>query len=163
MKKQKISLVVFIIGIVALIGGAIFLIIKANEGPAVEDGEYLVTAGSWVLDDGTNCVPDSEVDTNDVDEIDGEANDLMDNSNCEPSVVWNFTEVGKGTLTTNGHINDYDFIWALENGKLLVETDWLYALDDTYDYSLDKSAGTLTLTNEDEKHVFRAVPSESAE
>ena len=163
MKKKKISLIIFVIGVIVLIGGATFLIIKANEGPAIQDGEYLVTAGEWVLDNDTDCVPDSEIDTNDVDAIDGEVDDLVDNSNCEPSVVWDFTEIGKGTLTTNGHVNDYDFIWSLEGGKLLVETDWLYTLENTYDYSLDKAAGVLTLTSEDEKFVFHAVPSESAE
>ena len=28
----------------------------------------------------------------------------------EPSVIWQFTEIGKGKLTTNNHQNDYDFI-----------------------------------------------------
>ena len=44
----------------------------------------------------------------------------------EPSIVWNFTEIGKGTLTTNNHTNDYDFAWALEDGKLKIDTEWLY-------------------------------------
>lgn len=72
------------------------------------------------------------------------------------SVVWDFTEIGKGTLTTNNHENDYDFIWSLEDGKLKVETDWLYDLDNEFSYTLDQSAGTLTLTDNDGEYVFVA-------
>lgn len=55
----------------------------------------------------------------------------------EEKVVWQFTEIGKGTLTTNGHINDYDFIWALEGDKLKIETEWLYDLNNEFKYKLD--------------------------
>ncbi len=55
----------------------------------------------------------------------------------EPDVVWNFTEIGKGSLTTNAHTNDYDFIWSMKGDKLLVETDWLYKLNDEFQYKLE--------------------------
>lgn len=55
----------------------------------------------------------------------------------EAGVVWQFTEIGKGKLTTNGHTNDYDFIWAIEDGKLKIETAWLYDLNDEFDYKID--------------------------
>ena len=64
------------------------------------------------------------------------------------SVIWEFTEIGKGTLTTNGHIDDYDFIWAIEGGTLKVETSWLYDLDDEFSYVLDQENNTLTLTKD---------------
>ena len=63
----------------------------------------------------------------------------------EPTVIWNFTEVGKGTLTTNSHTNDYEFIWAIEDDTLKIETKWLYELNDTYAYKLDQGSKTLTL------------------
>lgn len=63
-------------------------------------------------------------------------------------VIWNFTEIGKGTLTTNNHINDYDFIWALDGDTLKIETDWLYDLNNEFIYTLNKDTGKLTL-NED--------------
>ena len=72
------------------------------------------------------------------------------------SVVWNFTEIGKGTLTTNNHINDYDFIWALEDNKLKIETKWLYDLEDEYEYKLNQDAKTLTLINGEETITFTA-------
>ena len=71
-------------------------------------------------------------------------------------VQWEFTEIGKGTLTTNGHENDYDFIWALEDGKLKVETSWLYEVNNEYEYDIDQNAGTLTLTTDGETYTFKA-------
>ncbi len=55
----------------------------------------------------------------------------------DPSVIWNFTEIGKGTLTTNNHVNDYDFIWATEGNTLKIETKWLYDLNDEFNFSLE--------------------------
>lgn len=72
----------------------------------------------------------------------------------QPDVVWNFTDAGKGTLTTNGHTNDYDFIWTLVGNRLLIETDWLYTLNDEFDYEIKD--GRLVLND---KIVF--VPVES--
>ena len=66
----------------------------------------------------------------------------------EPAVVWNFTEVGKGTLTTNDHANNYDFIWRIDGDTLKIETKWLYELNDEYTYKLDQGKNVLTLSNE---------------
>ena len=71
-------------------------------------------------------------------------------------VEWKFTEIGKGTLTTNAHENDYDFLWSLEDGKMKVETDWLYDLENEYDYKLDQNAGELILSANGEEHRFVA-------
>jgi len=69
----------------------------------------------------------------------------------QSNVIWNFTEVGKGTLTTDEHLNNYDFVWALENGKLKIETNWLYDLNDEFEYTLDQGGKTLTIKNPDKK------------
>ena len=61
-------------------------------------------------------------------------------------VIWNFTSIGEGTLTTNDHINDYKFAWAIEDKKLKIQTDWLYTIDNEYTYELDQNASRLTLT-----------------
>jgi len=74
----------------------------------------------------------------------------------EPSVIWKFTEVGKGTLTTDNHATDYDFIWALQDGKLKIETSWLYNLNDEFSYSLDQGGKTLTLKNNQTEVKFKA-------
>ena len=72
-------------------------------------------------------------------------------------MIWNFTEIGKGTLTTNNHINDYDFVWALEDGKLKINTEWLYTLSDEFEYTLDQNGNVLILTRGDEKVEFIPV------
>lgn len=77
----------------------------------------------------------------------------------EPTVVWNFTEIGKGKLTTNFYLDEYDFIWAMDGEQLKIETDWLYTLDDEYTYKLDQSAKTLTLANGEKTYTF--VPAEA--
>lgn len=89
---------------------------------------------------------------------DGEYLTSVENWQLEDSdrVIWDFTEIGKGTLTTNTHTNDYDFIWAIEDGKLKIETNWLYELENEYDYSLDQNAGILTLTSGDNTYKFIA-------
>lgn len=122
-KRKNISIAVLVIGLIALVVGIVFLVINLIAAARGADGEYLVSAGEWTLED-------------------------------ESGVVWKFTEIGKGTLTTNNHTNDYDFIWALEDGKMLIETDWLYDLKNEYEYSLDQNSGVLTLKDGDKTYKF---------
>ena len=128
MNKRRISLIVFIIGIITLIAGAIFLIVRIVTTPNIADSEYLVSIGKWKEEDAS-------------------------------SVVWDFIELGKGTLTTNNHINDYDFRWAIEEGKIRIETDWLYTLNDEFEYSLDQNSKTLIIVKDGENIKF--TPAES--
>ncbi len=72
----------------------------------------------------------------------------------EPTVIWNFTEIGKGKLTTNRHYNDYDFIWSMDDKKLNIETNWLYTLNDTFEYVLNQKKETLTITSGTQEIVF---------
>lgn len=125
MKRKVTSITVFVIGLLTLGAGIVFLILALTRGPEISDGEFLVTNGKWVLEN-------------------------------EEGVVWDFTEIGKGALTTNDHLNDYDFIWAIKDGKLLVETDWLYELEDEYDYSLDRGGKVLTLKKAETEVRFLA-------
>ena len=71
-------------------------------------------------------------------------------------VQWDFTEIGKGKLTTNNHENDYDFIWALEDGKLKIETSWLYEVNNEYEYEIDQNSDTLTLKADGETYTFKS-------
>jgi len=131
--KKKISIAVFIIGLITLIAGGIFLIMDLNNGPKIQDGEYLVKVGRWQREDA-------------------------------PEVIWQFTEIGKGTLTTNNHLNDYNFIWALEGDKIKIETDWLYTLNNEYGYRINQSENILTLIQEDSTEInFRPASSVDTE
>ena len=115
-KKLITSVVMFVIGVITLVCGVVFLILKLNTKPNVADAEFLVEVGSWEETDN-------------------------------PSVIWTFTEVGKGKLTTNNHLNDYDFIWAIEGDTLKIEIDWLYTLNNEYNYTLDQSGKVLKITD----------------
>ena len=69
----------------------------------------------------------------------------------DPNVIWKFTEIGKGKLTTNNYINSYDFIWAIEGDKIKIETDWLYTLNDEFEYRIDN--GNLILIQDDSTEI----------
>ena len=129
MNKKRVSLIVFIIGIITLIAGVIFLIIKLNAGAGISDGKYLVSIGKWAEEDAD-------------------------------SVIWDFTEPGKGTLTTNNHLNDYDFTWSIEDEKLKIETDWLYTIDNEFEYKLDQNNNTLIIITDSEETKFVPVKAE---
>lgn len=119
-RKQLLSIIIFIIGLITLIVGVVFLILKLNSKAPLEDGEYLISVDSWTKED-------------------------------EPSVVWAFTEIGKGKLTTNNHLNDYDFVWAIEDGKIKIKTGWLYSLNDEYSYRIED--GNLILIRDDSSEI----------
>lgn len=155
MDKKRISIIVFIVGIITLIAGVIFLVVQLNSGPAVHDGEYLVSIGEWMREGG-NCAQLKCV-SEDTKCLDLE-NDGADD--CESGgVIWNFTEIGEGTLTTNNHLNDYDFKWLIEDGKLKIRTDWLYELNDEFEYSLDQNNNVLILKKDGEEIKF--IPASS--
>ena len=126
--KTKKPIVVFVVGLVVLVSGLVFLIYKLVAGPSKADAEFLISSGEWVEED-------------------------------EPTVIWNFTEVGKGTLTTDGHQTDYDFIWSLSNGKLKMETSWLYDIEDEFEYTLDQGSKTLTVKKNDTEVKLKAQDS----
>lgn len=144
-KKKIISTVVMVLGFAALVVGAVFLILKLTAKPKVADGDYLVEAGNWVLEDGTECTTNES------------GTDSAEVRRCTPSVIWHFTEIGKGTLTTNDHVNDYDFAWAIDGDKLTIRTNWLYELNDQYTYKLDQTTGTLTLSSGQQEYKFTAA------
>lgn len=135
---RRISITVFIIGIITLFLGVAYLLAKSLSSQKIADGEYLVEIGAWRLSESSD----------DCDSPSG--------GPCESTgdVVWNFTEIGKGKLTTNNHLNDYDFIWAIEDNKLKIETGWFYPLENEYQYSLDQNAGKLELTDGEKSYYF---------
>lgn len=159
-KKKVISISLLVIGIAALVVGAVFLIIKLNSGPTMADGEYLVEVGKWKLESDTGCANGEN--SNETLEVNSEQNGVTEQEpvesvtdiNCKNGVVWQFTEIGKGTLTTNSHLNDYDFEWTIEDGKLKMRTKWLYQLENEYEYSLDQGTGRLVLHDGDSETVF---------
>ena len=118
------SIVTLIVGLAVLVAGGVFFVLKKNEADKLGDADYLVKTGKFVME------------------------------GSDEAVEWDFTEIGKGKLTTNKHTNDYDFEWAIADEKMKIRTDWLYDMDNEYTYDVDQSAGTLTLTAGDETYKF---------
>lgn len=152
-RQKLVAITVFVIGLALLATGVTFLILKLTAEPKISDAEYLISVGKWRLEDGTNCADKMESD----EPTDEQAETEQGEANCPPSVVWNFTEAGKGTLTTNNHINDYDFIWTIEGETLKIETSWLYTLNDEFSYEIDRENETLVLTRGEEKTTFKKL------
>ncbi len=128
-KKAKLiaGITTAVLGAGALAASLAFFIIDMNSKPGMRDAEFLVEKGTWVMQSDA------------------------------PEVIWNFTEIGKGTLTTNNHIDDHEFKWSIENGKLKIETEWLYTLYDELTYTLDQKTQTLEVQREDgTKQTFKA-------
>ena len=132
-KKSKKPLIIAIIVIfsVALIGGGIFCYFKfLKKSP--------------------------EIVKNDVEfltEIDGwEKVDA-------PTVIWSFKPDGTGELTTNKE-NYYQTKWYLSNGKLEIDTSWLYELSDAFEITLDRESETpsFTVKNLADETVSTFVP-----
>ena len=155
MNKKRISLIVLIIGLITLVVGVVFLIVRLTAKPGVADGEYLVSVGEW-KEKGDHCDQAKCAEGTKCLGPDGEPAMLCNDT----GVIWNFTEVGKGTLTTNNHTNDYDFIWAIEDDKLKIETEWLYTLNNEYEYELDQAAQTLVLKNGSDEIKFTPLRAE---
>lgn len=149
MNKKRISIITLIVGLIALVASAIFLIIRLNAKPGIADGEYLVSIGEWTIE-SDDCMQLKCGDDTKCQNSDGESMVVCENG----SVIWNFTDIGKGTLTTNNHLNDYDFTWAIDGNMLLIETEWLYTLNDSYEYQLDQNADILTLKDGEKEIKF---------
>ena len=133
-KNKAVSLVVLIIGLIMLTVGVAFLVLGVKRASLLADGDFLVSAGEWRLAESETCAENE----------------------CKDTVIWAFSEIGKGTLTTNGHKNDYDFKWAIRDEKLVIETDWLYELDNEYEYTIDHGARVLTLKGGEKEYKFIA-------
>lgn len=121
--------IIFIIGILALIGSGIFCFITFSNN-RITIAERLLEVKTWAKDGA-------------------------------PSVIWTFTEPGKGTLTTNNHQNDYDFIWSVEGEKLKIETTWLYNLVDEYSIKLVGDNFSIFSYRTEEDSVFSPYQAEN--
>ena len=169
-KKKRISLIVLIVGIAILAAGVIFLVLRlVTENNKVPDGEYLVARRTWLLDESATARGDARSDTTAESDTQDDASYVtncggsnLEETNCEDValVVWDVDEIGKGKLTTNGGLDEYDFIWAIEGNKLKIETDWFYPLENEYQYFLDQNAGKLELTD-GEKNIISSASSKS--
>lgn len=132
-KDKKISpivIVAIIIGVLAIAGVCLYFFLFKKTEPEVvlTDLQYIVKTGSWEKQDS-------------------------------PTVIWTFREDGTGELTTNKS-NYYGTTWELTEGEegqtLIITTDWLYELKDSFTFTLDREANSFTVKNlaDDTESIF---------
>ncbi|MBQ3433091.1 hypothetical protein IJG22_02215 [Candidatus Saccharibacteria bacterium] len=164
-KKRIFAIIGLVCGLATLVVGLVFLLLKLHATPLMADGDYLVSKGKWALEDGSNCETNAESTSDAAEasretsaETNSETTESSGETNCinGSGVIWHFTEIGKGTLTTNNHVNDYEFAWRIDDDKIQIQTNWLYQLEDEFKYELDQGAGVLVLSNGDEQYRFVA-------
>ena len=66
-----------------------------------------------------------------------------------PTVIWTFDTDGTGEITTNKS-NYYGIKWTLEEGDtttLNITTDWLYDLNDSFTFTLNRETTTFHVVN----------------
>lgn len=79
-----------------------------------------------------------------------------------PTVIWTFRADGTGELTTNKS-NYYDMKWSFEQeGEqqvLKIDTAWLYELNDSFVFSLDRENNSFSVKNlsDETESVFVAL------
>lgn len=75
-----------------------------------------------------------------------------------PSVIWVFRSDGNGELTTNKE-NYYKTSWSLSpDSSLKITTSWLYSLEDSFSFTLDRTAPSFTVVNDKDGTVSTFVP-----
>ncbi|MBR3204184.1 hypothetical protein IKF81_00680 [Candidatus Saccharibacteria bacterium] len=74
-----------------------------------------------------------------------------------PSVIWTFNEQGKGEITTNKS-NYYEMEWELSDKTLKIDTNWLYELNDSFDFFLNREEKSFTVINRSDNTVSTFVP-----
>ncbi|MBQ3293699.1 hypothetical protein IJG96_01010 [Candidatus Saccharibacteria bacterium] len=75
-----------------------------------------------------------------------------------PTVIWTFRTDGSGEITTNKQ-NYYSMKWSLEQDTLLsIKTDWLYELNNSFDFAYDKDSDSFTVKNKDDETESVFVP-----
>ena len=136
-KKAKLAIILTLV--ILILGGGVaalmLFVFKKDEPVIILSDLDILTSGSWEKRDA-------------------------------PSVIWTFREDGTGELTTNKK-NYYSTKWTLsdeEDGqKLDITTKWLYDLNDSFTFKLDRDNNSFTVKNlaDETESVF--VPLGTAE
>ena len=80
-----------------------------------------------------------------------------------PTVIWTFRADGSGEITTNKQ-NYYSMKWSLEQDNLLnIKTDWLYELNNSFEFSYDKENDRFTVKNKGDETESTFAPLGTAE
>lgn len=123
-KKAKLALIISgaVLAAAAIVVVLILFVFKKDEPVIVKTDQDILTAHAWEKDGA-------------------------------PTVIWTFHTDGSGEITTNKS-NYYNMKWSLEQGEgesatqtLKITTNWLYDLDDSFIFSLNRDEDTFTVKN----------------
>ncbi|MBR3232952.1 hypothetical protein IKF74_01570 [Candidatus Saccharibacteria bacterium] len=123
-KKAKLALIISgaVLVAAAIVVVLILFVFKKTEPVIVKTDRDILTAHAWEKDGA-------------------------------PTVIWTFRDDGSGEITTNKS-NYYNMNWSLEQGEgesatqtLKITTNWLYDIEDTFTFSLDRDEDTFTVKN----------------
>lgn len=133
-KKTKLTLIIIAAVVSALIIAGVcvyFFVLKKPEPEVVlTDAQYVIKTGSWEKQDS-------------------------------PTVIWTFRADGTGEVTTNKS-NYYNTTWELTEDEsaqtLSITTDWLYELNDSFEFALDRETNSFTVKNKSDETESVFVP-----
>ncbi|MBR3319727.1 hypothetical protein IKG20_00230 [Candidatus Saccharibacteria bacterium] len=136
-KKAKLAIIIsaIVLGVIAIALVLILIVFKKTEPEVVLTDLDILTAHAWEKEGAE-------------------------------TVIWTLNRDGTGEITTNKS-NYYDMKWTIEQGEetqtLKVDTAWLYELNDSFSFSLDREADSFTVKNlaDETESVF--VPLGTAE
>ena len=138
-KKARLAIIISasVLGLAAVGVALYFLVFRKTEPVVVLTDRDLLVAHSWEKQDA-------------------------------PTVIWTLRADGTGELTTNKN-NYYNINWELSQDDkgytLAITTDWLYKLEDSFVFTLDREADTFTVKNlaDSTESVFVALGTQEKE
>lgn len=136
-KKARLAIIIgsVVVGL-AVVGALLYFLVFRKEEPVVvlTDRDILV-AHAWEKQDA-------------------------------PTVIWTFHADGTGEITTNKS-NYYDMKWYFEQDgedrTLKIDTAWLYELNDSFNFTLDRENSSFTVKNLADEGESVFVPLGTAE
>jgi len=136
-KKARMAIIIgsVVVGL-AVVGALLyFLVFRKEEPVAVLTDRDILVAHAWEKQDA-------------------------------PTVIWTFHADGTGEITTNKS-NYYDMKWYFEQDgedrTLKIDTAWLYELNDSFSFTLDRENSSFTVKNLADEGESVFVPLGTAE
>ncbi len=120
-KKAKLAIVISaaVLTVAGIVAALFLFVFKTEEPEVVRTDIDILTAHAWEKQDA-------------------------------PTVIWTFHADGTGEITTN-KTNYYTMKWSISQesdpDSLKITTTWLYDLEDSFDFNLNRDEDTFTVKN----------------
>lgn len=136
-KKAKLAIIIstIVLAIAGIVAALVLFVFKHEEPEVVLSDRDILVSHAWEKEDA-------------------------------PTVIWTFRTDGTGEITTNKS-NYYNMTWELSQGEetntLSITTEWLYKLEDTFTFSLDRENNSFAIKNLADETESTFVPLGTAE